>query len=111
MEDLLTKFRKFASRSKSAYSELYDRIKEDRSFLSGEKQWSAIDDKFVKPTRNRIVVNVLSNQCHSVANQYSTFQKEILSPIFTRTLLQSKRLVLLMTIFFVLLMIPMFVIL
>ena len=72
-EDLLTKFRKFASRSKSAYSELYDRIKEDRSFLSGEKQWSAIDDKFVKPTRNRIVVNVLSNQCHSVANQYSTF--------------------------------------
>lgn len=71
--DILTKFKKFQSRSKSAYAELYDRIKTDRSFVSGAKQWDKADDNFIDPARNRITVNVLSNQCHSVANQYSTF--------------------------------------
>lgn len=73
MTDILEKFKKFATRSKSAFSELYDRIKEDREFVSGAKQWTKADDNFVDPARNRITVNVLSNQCHSVANQYSTF--------------------------------------
>lgn len=73
MTDILEKFKKFATRSKAEFSELYDRIKEDREFISGAKQWTKDDDTFVEPTRNRITVNVLSNQCHSVANQYSTF--------------------------------------
>lgn len=73
MTDILEKFKKFAARSKAEFSELYDRIKEDREFISGAKQWTKDDDSFVEPTRNRITVNVLSNQCHSVANQYSTF--------------------------------------
>lgn len=72
-DTLLEKFKKFQSRSKSAYSELYDRIRNDRSFVSGAKQWTKDDDNYIDPARNRITVNVLSNQCHSVANQYSTF--------------------------------------
>lgn len=72
-EEILEKFKKFSSRSKSAFTGLYDRIKNDRSFISGEKQWDKVDDDFISSSRNRITVNVLSNQCHSVANQYSTF--------------------------------------
>lgn len=72
-DTLLEKFKKFQSRSKSAYTELYDRIRNDRSFVSGAKQWTKDDDNYIDPARNRITVNVLSNQCHSVANQYSTF--------------------------------------
>lgn len=72
-EEILEKFKKFSSRSKSAFAGLYDRIKNDRSFISGEKQWTKDDDGPIPATRNRITVNVLSNQCHSVANQYSTF--------------------------------------
>ena len=72
-DTILEKFKKFQSRSKSAYTELYDRIRNDRSFVSGAKQWTKDDDNYIDPARNRITVNVLSNQCHSVANQYSTY--------------------------------------
>lgn len=73
MEDILQKFKKFARRSRDAYSEMYDRIREDRSFMSGEGQWTKEDDNFIAKTRNRVTVNVLANQVHSVANKYSTF--------------------------------------
>lgn len=72
MNELLEKFRKFQSRSKSHFSELHDRIRSERDFLSG-KQWDKSDDKFFPKTRKRIMVNVLSNQINSVANQYSAF--------------------------------------
>lgn len=73
-EDILEKFRKFASRSRDAYNDLYDRIKEDRRFMNGgTSQWDKDDDRFIEKTRNRITVNVISNQCQSVANKYSTF--------------------------------------
>ena len=72
-EDIVQKFRKFAARSRDAYSEMYDRIKEDRAFMSGEGQWTKTDDNFIEKTRNRVTVNVLSNQVHSAANKYSTY--------------------------------------
>ena len=72
-ENILEKFKKFAQRSRDAYSEMYDRIREDRSFMSGEGQWTKDDDNFIAKTRNRVTVNVLANQVHSVANKYSTF--------------------------------------
>lgn len=72
-ENLLQKFKQFAQRSRDAYSEMYDRIREDRSFMSGEGQWTKADDNFIAVTRNRVTVNVLANQVHSVANKYSTF--------------------------------------
>jgi hypothetical protein len=72
-DEIIRKFKRFAARSKEAYSEMYDRIRKDRAFMSGENQWSSEDDSFVEKTRNRIVVNVLSNQAHSVANRYSNY--------------------------------------
>ena len=72
-EDIVKKFKAFAQRSREAYSEMYDRIREDRLFMGGESQWTKEDDNFVAKTRNRVTVNVLANQVHSVANKYSTF--------------------------------------
>lgn len=72
-EEIIRKFKKFAARSQAAYSDMYDRIREDRQFMSGHSQWTKNDDAFVEETRNRITCNVLSNQTHSVANKYSTF--------------------------------------
>jgi len=72
-EEIIRKFKKFAARSQEAYSEMYDRIREDRQFMSGHTQWTKNDDAFIEETRNRITCNVLSNQTHSVANKYSTF--------------------------------------
>ena len=72
-EDILYKFKKFAKRSREAYSDMYDRIRSDRSFMSGDGQWTKEDDGFIEKTRNRVTVNVLANQVHSVANKYSSF--------------------------------------
>ena len=72
MNELLEKFKKFQSRSKAHFTELYDRIKSERDFLSG-KQWDKTDDKFFPKTRKRMMVNVLSNQFNSVANQYAAY--------------------------------------
>lgn len=72
MADLLSKFKQFQSSSKGKYSELYNRISQERDFLSG-KQWSKEDDKFIAKSRNRVMVNVLSNQINSVSNQYAAF--------------------------------------
>lgn len=71
-EEILNKFKKFQSRSKAKFSGLYDRIEDDKKMLSG-KQWNKRDDKFISRARNRITINVLSNQVHSVANSYSAF--------------------------------------
>jgi hypothetical protein len=72
-EDILYKFKKFAKRSREAYSDMYERIRSDRSFMSGDGQWTKEDDGFIEKTRNRVTVNVLANQVHSVANKYSSF--------------------------------------
>lgn len=71
-EDILNKFKRFQSRSKARYSGLFDRIRENRKFLSS-KQWGKRDDKFISKMRNRITVNVISNQCNSVANSYAAY--------------------------------------
>lgn len=71
-EDILNKFKRFQSRSKARYSGLFDRIRDNRKFLSN-KQWGKRDDKFISKMRNRITVNVVSNQCNSVANSYAAY--------------------------------------
>ena len=71
--DVLNKFKRFAARSKSAFAEMYERIRSDRSYMSGEGQWTKEDDNFIAPTRNRVTVNVLANQVHSVSNKYSSY--------------------------------------
>lgn len=71
-EETLNKFKKFSARSKAHFSGLFDRIRENRKFLSN-KQWDKVDDNFISRKRNRITVNVISNQCNSVANSYSAY--------------------------------------
>ena len=71
-KDILKKFKRFQSRSKARFSGLFDRIRENRKFLSN-KQWGKRDDKFISKMRNRITVNVISNQCNSVANSYAAY--------------------------------------
>lgn len=72
MDELFKKFKKFQTRSKAGFSELYERIKHDREIISG-RQWSKSDDKFISKTRNRITLNVISNTCNSVSNSYSVW--------------------------------------
>lgn len=72
VQDILNKFKRFQSRSKARYSGLFDRIRDNRKFLSN-KQWGKRDDKFISKMRNRITVNVISNQCNSVANSYAAY--------------------------------------
>lgn len=71
-QDILNKFKKFQSRSKAKFSGLFDRIRDNRKFISN-KQWGKRDDKFISKMRNRITVNVISNQCNSVANSYAAY--------------------------------------
>lgn len=71
-EEILNKFKKFQARSKAKFSGLFERIKDNRKFLSN-KQWGKKDDKFISKMRNRITVNVISNQCNSVANSYAAY--------------------------------------
>lgn len=70
--ELFKKFKAFEARSTSEFSGMIERIKSNRKFISGE-QWSSADDKYIAKSRNRITVNVISNQCHSVSNQYAGF--------------------------------------
>lgn len=71
-EETLIKFKKFSARSKAHFAGLFDRIRDNRKFLS-DRQWDKTDDKFISKARNRITVNVISNQCNSVANSYSAY--------------------------------------
>lgn len=70
--ECLKRFKAFQTRSSAGFSGLYERIKHERAFVSG-RQWDTDDDKFVAKSRNRITVNVLTNQCNSVSNQYSAY--------------------------------------
>lgn len=71
-DEIVNKFKKFQSRSKARFSGLFDRIRDNRKFLSN-KQWGKRDDRFISKMRNRITVNVISNQCNSVANSYAAY--------------------------------------
>ena len=70
--ELFKKFEEFQRRSKAHFTALFDRIEQERDFLSGN-QWSKEDDKLFPKTRRRITINVLSNQINSVANQYAAW--------------------------------------
>lgn len=72
-QEIIDKFRDFRDRSKAQFDENYDAMREDRAFLNGDTQWSSKDSKFVKSSRYRQTVNVISNNVNSVVNQYSLF--------------------------------------
>ena len=68
----IERFKKFSTRSKAKFSDLLDRIKNDRKWLSSD-QWNKADENFVASSRNRITINVIANQVNSVSNSYSAF--------------------------------------
>lgn len=71
-EECFKRFKKFQSRALSGDNGYRDRVRHEKSFLAG-KQWDTTDDKFIAKSRNRITVNVIRNQCNSVANQYAAY--------------------------------------
>ena len=70
---IVDKFRDFRDRSRKQFDENYDAMRTDRAFLNGDTQWTSKDSKFVKTSRYRQTVNVISNNVNSVVNQYSLF--------------------------------------
>ena len=70
-EQLLKDFRNFENRSHDFFNDFYDRIKEDRTFLSG-KHFDETDDKRFGKLRMKTPVDVISNTVRSIVNQYSS---------------------------------------
>lgn len=62
----------FESRCHAARSEQISRIKDDRSFLSGN-QWGDDDNELIAKNRPRRTINVLLNSINAVRNQYSDY--------------------------------------
>lgn len=62
----------FIKDSQSRWGDLKQRIKEDRSFLSGE-QFEDIDDRIMGKNRIKEAVNVVSNTCNSIASNYAKY--------------------------------------
>ncbi len=70
-EHLLKEFNGFESRSHSFYKDFYDRIKDDRNFLSGE-HFDESDKKRFGNSRLKMPVDIISNTIRSIVNQYSS---------------------------------------
>ena len=71
IEELLDDYKKFQKRSHRYYSEFYDRVKEDRNFLSG-KHFDETDDKRFGKSRLKGQVDIISNTIRAIANQYNS---------------------------------------
>lgn len=67
---LLDDFKKFENRSHDYFNDFYDRVKEDRKFLSGN-HFDDNDDKRFGKSRLKTPVDVISNTIRSIVNQYS----------------------------------------
>lgn len=71
VNEAIEAFKDFDSRCQKNDKQI-NRIKEDRTFLSG-KQWDASDDLYVPKPRVRRTVNIIGNSVNSVANQYANY--------------------------------------
>lgn len=71
IEEAIDAFRDFDSRCAKRDRQI-NRIKEDRTFLSG-KQWDSSDDLYIPKPRSRRTVNVVANSVNSVTNQYANY--------------------------------------
>ena len=78
-EEAIEKFKKFERRADTKRTKQIDRIKEDRTFLSG-KQWDTDDDSIYPASRPRRVVNILSNSVNSTVNVYAAYPYNWYSP-------------------------------
>lgn len=71
-EEVLGAFKDFERRSSERFGKQMDRIRSDRTFLSGD-QWDKDDDRAIAGDRNRQTVNVVENSVNAVTNNYSSF--------------------------------------
>lgn len=71
-EEAINKFLEFERRANAKRSKQIDRIKDDRTFLSG-KQWETEDDTIFDPSIPRRTVNVLANSINSTTNVYASY--------------------------------------
>ena len=71
-EQAIDKFLDFEKRANAKRTKQIDRIKEDRTFLSG-KQWENEDDQIFDPAIPRRTVNVLANSINSTTNVYASY--------------------------------------
>ena len=70
---VLERFEKFKARWQERFGDLYDRMREDRSFLAGDTQWDRRDNRYISKARNRLTVNVVANNVNSVSNSYDAW--------------------------------------
>lgn len=78
-EEAIEKFKKFEKRADAKRTKQIDRIKEDRTFLSG-KQWDTEDDAVYPASRPRRTVNILANSVNSTVNVYAAYPFKWYSP-------------------------------
>lgn len=72
IEELKSKFKKFATKSKEHFKDFYERIKNDREFLYGS-HWSKDDERLLGKKRAvGNTINFLANGVRSVCNTYAT---------------------------------------
>lgn len=71
IEGLLEDYKKFQKRSHDYYKDFYERIRDDRDFLSG-KHFDETDDKRFGKSRLKGQIDIVSNTIRAIANQYST---------------------------------------
>ena len=72
IEEVIELWKDFESRANTKRSTQIARIKEDRSFLSGN-QWEKADSLLIAKSRPRRVINVLANSVNSTANGYANY--------------------------------------
>lgn len=72
VEDAIEAWKKFETRANSKRSTQIDRIKADRSFLSGE-QWDTYDYQVIDGTRIHKTVNILGNSINATVNVYASY--------------------------------------
>ena len=71
IEGLLEDYKKFQKRSHDYYKDFYERIRDDRDFLSG-KHFDETDDKRFGKSRLKGQIDIVSNTIRAITNQYST---------------------------------------
>ena len=72
VEEAIEQFKDFESRANTRRDKQINRIKEDRTFLSGN-QWDKNDALLIDNTRPKRTVNILANSVNSTVNVYATY--------------------------------------
>ena len=81
IEEAIDAWKKFEARANTKRSTQMDRVKDDRTFLSGE-QWDNDDFSVIDNTRASIrkTVNILGNSVNSTVNVYASYPYKFYSP-------------------------------